>query len=187
MDALQRVVGRFTAARRTVERGLMDEAGPILVVDQDDGVRVLVSSLLAAAGFGTAEAETGEIALALARAVRPRLALVDVYLPGLSGYEVCHRLKAEFGAAVPVVLVSRETREKLDEVAGMLLGADDCMTKPFLADELLDRVRQLLLTSKEVPGDDRRAEDAGEDGDGIEERRHQSYPSSSSRPSSIPK
>src|SRR5712691_9471911 len=50
-------------------RGMMDEAGPILVVDHDDGVRVLVSSLLESAGFGTAEAETGEIALALARAV----------------------------------------------------------------------------------------------------------------------
>ena len=165
----------------------MDEAGPILVVDHDDGVRVLVSSLLESAGFGTAEAETGEIALALARAVRPRLALVDVYLPGLSGYEVCHRLKTEFGAAVPVVLISRAARGKLDEVAGMLLGADDCLTKPFLADELLDRVRQVLLTAEEVPDDDRRADDAGGDCNGLEEGRHQSYPSSSSRPSSIPK
>ena len=151
----------------------MDEAGPILVVDHDDGVRVLVSSLLKSAGFGTAEAETGEIALALARAVRPRLALVDVYLPGLSGYEVCHRLKTEFGAAVPVLLISRTARGKLDEVAGMLLGADDCLTKPFLADELLDRVRQ-LLTAEEVPDDDGRTDDAGGDRNGIEEGRHQS-------------
>jgi len=155
------------------KRGTMDEAGPILVVDHDDGVRVLVGSLLESAGFVTAEAETGEIALALARAVRPRLALVDVYLPGLSGYEVCHRLKTEFGAAVPVVLISRTARGKLDEVAGMLLGADDCLTKPFLADELLDRVRQ-LLTAEEVPDDDRRADDAGGDRNGIEEGRHQS-------------
>jgi DNA-binding response OmpR family regulator len=156
------------------KRGMMDEAGPILVVDHDDGVRVLVSSLLESAGFGTAEAETGEIALALARAVRPRLALVDVYLPGLSGYEVCHRLKTEFGAAVPVVLVSRSAREKLDEVAGMLLGADDCLTKPFLADVLLARVRQLLLPAEEVPDYDRGADDAGGDRDGFEEGRHQS-------------
>jgi len=97
-----------------------------------------------------------------------------VYLPGLSGYEVCHRLKTEFGAAVPVVLVSRAAREKFDEVAGMLLGADDCLTKPFLADELLDRVRRLLLTAEEVPDDDRRADDAGGDRDGVEEGRHQS-------------
>jgi DNA-binding response OmpR family regulator len=150
----------------------VDEAGPILVVDHDDGVRVRISSLLESAGFGTAEAETGEIALALARAVRPRLALVDVFLPGLSGYEVCHRLKTEFG--VPVVLISRATRESLDEVAGMLLGADDCVTRPLLADELLDRVRQVLSTAKEVPDDDRGADDARGDGDGVEKRRHQS-------------
>jgi DNA-binding response OmpR family regulator len=97
-----------------------------------------------------------------------------VYLPGLSGYEVCHRLKAEFGAAVPVVLVSRAPREKLDEIAGMLLGADDCLTKPFLADELLDRVRQLLLTAEEIPDDDRSADDACGDRDDLEEGRHQS-------------
>ncbi len=152
---------------------MVEGVGPILVVDHDDGVRVIVSELLEAAGFGTAEAETGEIALALARAVQPRLVLVDVFLPGLSGYEVCHRLKTEFGSALPVVLVSREPRQALDQIAGMLLGADDCVTKPILADELLDRVRQ-LLAAQEVPDDDGRAGDAGGDRDGIENRRHQS-------------
>jgi DNA-binding response OmpR family regulator len=124
---------------------MADEAGPILVVDDDDGVRVQIASLLESAGFGIAQAETGEDALALARTVQPRLALVDVYLPGISGYEVCHSLKSEFGAALPVVLVSRERREDLDRVAGALLGADDCVTTPFLPDELLDLVRRLLM------------------------------------------
>ena len=88
-----------------------------------------------------AEAESGEAALSLANAARPQLALVDVFLPGLSGYEVCHRLKTELG--VPVLLVSRESRQSLDQVAGMLLGADACVSKPFLPDDLLERVRQL--------------------------------------------
>jgi len=123
---------------------MAEEAGPILVVDDDDGVRVLITALLESAGFGIAEAETGEDALALARTIHPRLALVDVYLPGLSGYEVCHSLKAEFGSALPVVLVSRERREDLDRVAGALLGADDCVTAPFLPAELLTVVRRLL-------------------------------------------
>ena len=92
------------------------------------------------AGFRVAEAESGETALALARELQPRLALVDVFLTGLSGYEVCHRLKTEFG--VPVVLVSREERESLDQVAAMLLGADACVAKPFAPDELVDRVRR---------------------------------------------
>jgi DNA-binding response OmpR family regulator len=112
-----------------------------MVVDHDDGMRVLVSELLEAAGFAVAEAGTGETALSLAGAARPQLALVDVFLPGLSGYEVCHRLKA---AGVPVVLVSRTSRESLDQVAGMLLGADACVAKPFSPDELLERVRELV-------------------------------------------
>lgn len=123
---------------------MADEAGPFLVVDDDEGARVDISSLLEAAGFETAEAETGEAALALAREVQPRLAFVDVYLPGLSGYEVCHRLKAEFGDALPVVLVSRERREDLDRVAGALLGADDCVTSPVSRDELLSVIKRLL-------------------------------------------
>jgi DNA-binding response OmpR family regulator len=121
---------------------MADPAGPIMVVDQDDGTRVLLSALLEAAGFRVAEAETGETALMLAQTARPRLALVDVFLPGLSGYEVCHRLKTEFD--VPVVLVSREARQSLDQVAGMLLGADDCLSKPFVPDDLLERVRELV-------------------------------------------
>jgi DNA-binding response OmpR family regulator len=121
---------------------LANAAGPIMVVDHDDGMRVLVSELLEAAGFAVAEAGTGETALSLAGAARPQLALVDVFLPGLSGYEVCHRLKVELG--VPVVLVSRTSRESLDQVAGMLLGADACVAKPFSPDELLERVRELV-------------------------------------------
>lgn len=127
---------------------MTDTAGPILIVDNDDRMRAVLGSLLQSAGFGFAEAETGEIALALARAVRPRLALVDVFLPGLSGYELCHRLKTEFG--VPVVLLSRPAREALDEVAGMLLGADACVTKPFMPDDLLARVRQLVVRRPEA-------------------------------------
>jgi two-component system, OmpR family, alkaline phosphatase synthesis response regulator PhoP len=127
---------------------MADAAGPILVVDHDAGVRLFVGELLEAAGFPVADAESGESALELASDVRPRLALVDVFLPGLSGYEVCHRLKTEFH--VPVVLVSRPARESLDQLAGMLVGADACVAKPFMPDELLDRVRQLLVSQVEA-------------------------------------
>ena len=123
---------------------MADEAGPILVVVGDEDVRTLLSSLLASAGFGTAQAESGEDAIALARTVQPRVALVDVYLPGLSGYEVCHRLKTEFGSSLSVVLVSRKQREELDRVAGALLGADDCVSTPVMASELLAVVRRLV-------------------------------------------
>jgi DNA-binding response OmpR family regulator len=121
---------------------MADAGGPILVVDHDEGVRELLGTLFEAAGFRVAAAESGESALALAADASPRLALVDVFLPGVSGYEVCHRLKTEFH--VPVVLVSRPARESLDQLAGLLLGADACVAKPFLPDDLLDRVRRLV-------------------------------------------
>jgi DNA-binding response OmpR family regulator len=125
---------------------MADPAGPILVVDHDDATRASLGSLLESAGFRVTEARSGEAALVLAPAAR--LALVDVFLPGLSGYELCHRLKTEFG--VPVVLVSRPSRESLDHIAGMLLGADACVAKPFVPDELLDRVRRLLVQHNEA-------------------------------------
>lgn len=127
---------------------MADASGPILVVDDDEGVRARVGALLESAGFRVAKAESGENALALAHELHPRLALVDVFLTGLSGYELCHRLKTEFD--VPVVLVSRAERESLDEVAAMLVGADACVAKPFAPDELVDRVRQLLVDQFEA-------------------------------------
>ena len=111
---------------------MADAAGPILVVDDDEVVRELVGSLLESAGFRVARSRDGrERTGARAGLCCPRLALVDVFLPGLSGYEVCHRLKTEFD--VPVVLVSRPARESLDQVAAMLLGADACVAKPFIS------------------------------------------------------
>ena len=121
---------------------MANAAGSIMVVDHDEGMRVVLGALLESAGFRVTEAETGETALTLAGEARPQLALVDVFLPGLSGYEVCHRLKTQFG--VPVVLVSRSSRQSLDQVAGMFIGADACVSKPFLPDDLLDRVRRLV-------------------------------------------
>src|SRR5919201_5648843 len=115
---------------------MAEPAGPILVVDEDDAARALVGSLLGSARLRVAEAKTGESALELARGVRPALALVDVFLPGLSGYELCHRLKTEL--RIPVVLVSRTSRESVDQLAGSLLGADDCLTEPVLAEDLME-------------------------------------------------
>jgi DNA-binding NarL/FixJ family response regulator len=102
-----------------------------------------MSELLESAGYPTVVAETGEEALALARENRPALVLLDVQLPGVSGYEVCRELKDEFGKRLAVAFISGERREPLDRVAGLLIGADDYITKPFAPDELLARVRRL--------------------------------------------
>jgi DNA-binding NarL/FixJ family response regulator len=121
--------------------------GRILLVDDDEGFRGLVSSLLSRMGCETCEAATGEEALAAAHRERPALVLLDVCLPGLTGYEVCRELRDEFGDALPIVFVSGERTEPYDRVGGLLLGADDYLVKPLDPNELLARVRRLLARS----------------------------------------
>jgi DNA-binding response OmpR family regulator len=124
----------------------------VLVVDDDDGFRRLVSSLLEQAGYATVEAVAGEEALAAAGRERPSLVLLDVKLPGISGYEVCRRLKEDFGSDLPVFLVSGVRTEPFDRAAGLLIGADDYLTKPVDPDELLARVRKSALPTAEAAG-----------------------------------
>jgi DNA-binding NarL/FixJ family response regulator len=123
-----------------------NHSGPILVVDDDSGARDLASDLLDRAGYPTTQAATGEEALAAAQAERPSLVLLDVHLPGVSGYEVLYSLRERFGDGLPVVFVSGERTESFDRVAGLQLGADDYLVKPFAPDELIARLRRLLAS-----------------------------------------
>ena len=122
----------------------MNNVNPILIVDDDPAMRELLSGLLDQAGFPTRQAATGEEALADTRRERPRLVLLDVRLPGVSGYEVCRELRARFGEELPIVFISGERVEPFDRAAGLLLGADDYVVKPFASDELIARVRRLV-------------------------------------------
>jgi DNA-binding NarL/FixJ family response regulator len=122
----------------------MTTPGQILIADDDRHSRALISRVLGRAGYSTYEAETGEEALAAAKRERPALVIVEALLPGVSGYEVCRELKDEFGEAMPIVFVSGNRTEPSDRVAGLLLGGDDYLVKPFDPDELLARVRRLL-------------------------------------------
>jgi DNA-binding NarL/FixJ family response regulator len=91
------------------------------------------------------EAVSGEEALDAVGDQHPSLVLLDVQLPGLSGYEVCRQLRERFGQRLPIVFVSGARTEAHDRVAGLMIGADDYMIKPFFSDELLARVRRLLM------------------------------------------
>jgi DNA-binding response OmpR family regulator len=116
----------------------------VLVADDDEGVRALVGGILRSAGFDVVEASAGDEAVAVARRRRLCLVILDVNMPGGSGYEVCHTLRADFGSSLPVMFLSGDRTESYDRVAGLLLGADDYMTKPFAPDELLARARALV-------------------------------------------
>ncbi len=128
----------------------MESCGYILVVDDDDGYRRLVLELFERVHLDVRTAKDGETALKCALKERPALVLLDVRLPRISGYEVCRELRDMFGEDLPIVFVSGERTEALDRVAGLLLGANDYVTKPFDPDELLARVRAHLRSARHV-------------------------------------
>jgi len=126
---------------------LAANCGTILIVDDDANYRAFVSSILGRVGYATREAASGEEALNSIRTERPSCVLLDVLLPGVTGYAVCRELRDEYGEALPIIFVTGERTEPGDRVAGLLLGADDYVVKPFDPDELLARVRRLHVRS----------------------------------------
>jgi two-component system nitrate/nitrite response regulator NarL len=123
--------------------------GSVLVVDDDSGCRTLIVELLQRIGCTVNEAASGSEALVLAKAERPALVLLDVAIPGITGYEVCQELRETYGHTLPVVFISGRRVESQDRVAGLLLGADDYIVKPFDGDELVARVRRLLVRNND--------------------------------------
>jgi DNA-binding NarL/FixJ family response regulator len=121
-----------------------EDAALVLVVDDDPDLRQQLLLVLAGAGYECREAGDGAEAIRTAASARPDAVLLDVVMPGISGYEVCRRLRAEHGAELGIMFVSGVRVDPLDRAAGLMLGADDYMTKPLQADELLARLRRLL-------------------------------------------
>ena len=115
----------------------------VLVVDDEADLRAVLDFNLRQAGFATAHAATGSEALARARELRPRVVLLDLNLPDLSGTDVCRVLKADPAtAAIPILMLTARGTEE-DRVLGLELGADDYVVKPFSVRELVLRVRVL--------------------------------------------
>jgi DNA-binding NarL/FixJ family response regulator len=126
-------------------------AAKALVVEDDEGLLGLVRRLLELDGIEVIGVTSGEAALEAARAERPAIAILDVSLPGISGYEVCRVLRTTYGPQLPILFVSGARTEPYDRVAGLLIGADDYLAKPFEPEELLARVRSLLSRAAEAP------------------------------------
>jgi len=127
------------------------QAGRVLVVDGDPEDRAFTTRLIERAGWATEGVETGEEAVARARAEPPRMVILEVALSGMSGYEACRELRDEFGEQLPIFFVSGSRTDALDQAAGLHVGADDYLTKPLSADMLLARVRRVLARSPVAP------------------------------------
>lgn len=116
----------------------------ILVADDSMTILAMVSSRLERAGFDVVTATRGDEALRLAEEVKPRMALLDVEMPGLDGMEVTRRVRANPALAnTLIVLLTARTRPE-DVEAGMAAGADAYLTKPFSPQELEAAVDRLL-------------------------------------------
>lgn len=117
---------------------------PIVVADEDAESRRDSLDALAHAGYETLEASSGVDALQAAREESAALVILEIRLPGLSGYEVCHQLRQELGSDVAIMFLTGRGRSRLDRVAGLLIGADDFLLKPCAPEELRARVHGLI-------------------------------------------
>jgi two-component system OmpR family response regulator len=128
----------------------VSSAATVLVVDDEEYIRDLVSSAMRIAGFEVRNAADGHAALSAIGSQPPDLVILDVGLPGLDGFEVCRRLRDD-GVAIPVIfLTARDANE--DKVSGFTKGGDDYVTKPFSIEELVARVRAVLRRSRAADG-----------------------------------
>ncbi len=121
----------------------------ILVVDDDVSIQKVVRFQLNDEGFRTVLASTGEEAIALAFEARPDLAVLDITLPDISGYEVLSRLRER--GPIPAIMLTAKIRDT-DKVRGLELGADDYIAKPFNPEELTARIRAVLRRSRQQDG-----------------------------------
>jgi DNA-binding response OmpR family regulator len=119
----------------------------LLMVEDDPILRETTSASLAAEGFLVQTAADGEEGLKIALQGSTDLIILDILMPGLSGFEVCRRLR-EKGCATPVIFLSGEKKDEIDKVVGLELGADDYLLKPFGTRELLARVNAVLRRAR---------------------------------------
>jgi DNA-binding response OmpR family regulator len=113
----------------------------ILIVEDDDHIRTALRLMFEGEGFVVDDAPSGEVGIAMFTRMASDVAIVDIMLPGMSGFETCQSLRG--ASDLPIVIVSARD-DTADVVLGLESGADDYVTKPFVPEELLARVRAHL-------------------------------------------
>ena len=121
----------------------------VLVVDDEEDIRRLVSFNLSEAGFDVETVETGEGAMTAAVRFPPSVLVLDLMLPDVSGMEVCRRMRADPMLADAAILMLTARGDEYDRVLGFEIGADDYVVKPFSVRELVMRVKGLAVRARE--------------------------------------
>lgn len=114
----------------------------ILVVEDEESIRRFIILNLSAVGYEVGEADTGEKALAMSSSFRPDVMVLDLMLPGISGFEVCRRVR-EMRPETFIIMLTAKSQDA-DKIFGLELGADDYLIKPFNPLELIARIKALL-------------------------------------------
>lgn len=120
----------------------------ILVVEDEASIRKFITINLERNGYEVSEADSGEKALDIIKGHKPRVVVLDVMLPGIDGFEVCKRVRCEDPEIIIIMLTARG--QDVDKIAGLELGADDYMVKPFNPRELTARIRSILRRTENV-------------------------------------
>lgn len=120
----------------------------ILLVDDEQHIIDLAKMYLEQEGWKTSSATDGAVALQRILSEQPALVVLDLMLPGMDGWEVCRRVRAQ--SDVPIIMLTART-EDIDKIVGLELGADDYMTKPFNPRELVARVKAILRRADKKP------------------------------------
>ena len=120
----------------------------ILIVEDDAHIRLGLTESLRAEGYEVTDCSAGSEAMSLVRQRKPDLIVLDIMLPGKSGYDLCREIRAAKNR-VPILMLSAKGQE-IDKVVGLELGADDYVTKPFSLRELIARVQALIRRSEQT-------------------------------------
>jgi len=121
----------------------------VLIVEDDPHILLGLEEVLKSDGFDVAVCSRGDQAIESLKKHRPALVVLDVMLPGMSGYDICKELRSK-KVATPILMLTAKGQE-LDKVVGLDLGADDYVTKPFGVRELLARIHALLRRTTAAP------------------------------------
>jgi len=148
MTALKERVSNIDQQDQTTQR--------ILVVDDENSISELIATSLKFVGFDVRTAASGAQALQIAEEFKPHALILDVMLPDQNGFEVCRQLRNEGHNVGVLFLTAKDSTE--DKIAGLTIGGDDYMTKPFSLEELVARLRALLRrtgATQVIPDDEK--------------------------------